>query len=374
MIARARRRHVPARNFAPNAALMARNIKRGLVLATLTLGCAWALPTAAHHHAGAVGRVGTSSLSLFGPAGAGRYALAGPELRLALSYDFTFFGRALDGSARFERGDLGTAQLHLMTVATVLELPRGTLFGAALPVGVLSTSPPADSENAGRTASGLGDVQLWVGQRLAPLLKRSDSASAPRADLALRAGVSLPTGRYDPSAGLTVTDVVGGPDGSIDIITFDTRTTLGLDTFALMFGMEGALALSSRFALQTSHAVSIPLSQTRDGILWGPDVVGALLLAATILPEWLSLAAGPAYNSHFADSVPTGRDTAGADTGRARLGGRHDVGAAARLFGRLTPRLGYFIRANVPLWQWTGGVQLAETFSLGAALTYSFGS
>ncbi len=346
---------------------MGKRTPHALVMATLALGCAWTWPAAAHHHAGAVGRVGTSSLSLFGGAGARRYALAGPELRLALGYDFAFFGRALDGSARFDRSELGKAQLHLMTAATTLALPSGTLFGVVLPVGVLSTHPPSESENAQRTASGLGDVQLWVGQRLAPLQKRA----APRADLALRAGVSLPTGRYDPSAGLSVTDVVGGPDGSIDIITFDTRTTLGLDTFALIFGVDGALALSPRLSLQTSHTVSIPLTRTRDGILWGPDVAGTFLLTVTLVPEWLSLAAGPAYSSHFADSVPI--DAEG-DARRARLGGRHDVGAAARLFGQLTPRIGYQVRVNVPLWQWTGGVQLAETFSLGVALAYSFGS
>src|SRR5690606_2122273 len=101
--------------------------------------------------------------------------------------------------------------------------------------------------------------ELFVGQDLLRLLSTAGAGPKTPIRLVLRAGVVAPTGVYEPDSQLSLTDVIGGADGSIGVNTYNTRTSLGGGAWA----GTGALTLhwraSSRTAIQLETALSVPL-------------------------------------------------------------------------------------------------------------------
>src|SRR5690606_25852197 len=177
-----------------------------------------------------------------------------PRLELGLSLDTQYFDRARAGSEAYTKLPLGSVWVNRLSLSAQLELASLTSVGVRVPTGVVSVKPP---EAPSHSSTGLGDVELFVAQELlTPLRSLGGAGARPKTPvrLILRAGVVAPTGVYEPDSQLTLTDVSGGPGGSIGVNTYNTRTSLGGGSWAASGALTLHWQLSSRTAMQLETA------------------------------------------------------------------------------------------------------------------------
>jgi hypothetical protein len=322
-----------------------------LALGVTTSESAWA------HHGSSTTRVG--SVSAFRATGSAQTSDELPQVAMNAGLRTTFFGRALEGTLPYEKAELGSVFVNALDWTALLELKSRTQFALRAPVGAVIV----DSAQSGRhVSSGLGDLELSVGQELLSWF----GLRAPSFTTTLRAGVLMPTGHYEPTTGLRWTDVQGTSDGTIRIVTHDTRASLGADSWAPLGALENRWQVARRVALLLDSNLFFPASSTRDGIRWGADVTTLVGTNTELIANRLHALGAFDYRHHFADQVPHVDEVSGASSlGRT---GRRDELAAQLGFGIAISRTSEcLVRARVPVWQQVAGIQLAQTFSAQAS-------
>ncbi len=313
------------------------------------------------HHGTSVSQVGAqasrpgSSIELVPP----------PRVDLGLTYETLYFGRVREGSRDYEKGHPGSVHVNTLTPSARLVIASRTSFSLSIPVGLVTTKP---AEGVGNTGAGLGDTQLSIAQDLAPLLGSRDRAF----ELSVRVSATLPTGRYEPESNLSVVDIAPGDAGALNLMTYNTRASLGASTFALSAGVDVAAQLQTRVRVRAGAGVSRPITRTRDDILWGTDVYGEAGVQVGLVRDVVGVEAGADYRLHDRDTVRAIDESRG-EYVDARVGGRHEVAVSAGLSLRVAPTVACSVRARVPVYQYAGGVQLVETVSANAGCAVSLG-
>ena len=282
----------------------------------------------------------------------------GARIDARVATEFSYFDRLLQAeSARDGGGSLWIGSL-VPSIAGLFD--TGTAVQVRLPVGLVVTGSPTES---GDTAFGLGDLNLTASQELSRLWAEPSRWLSVSARLQL----SAPTGRYRSGATMSFTDVSPTDEGGLDVVTYDTQSSLGAGVWSAGAGLQVAAWLSKRVQVNAASVVTVPLSRTPDRIRWGRDV--DVQLGGAVVPwlDVLALLGGVDYRWHDLDDVPD------AETGeQIRVGGRHEVGVMAGLQGRIGRSLTCEGRVHWPVWQRAGGVQLVETVSARASCGYVF--
>lgn len=306
------------------------------------------------HHGQATNRLGPDP-------GGGRLVWSDappPRVLVTAGYDHTHFSRARQGAGAYARADLGRVSVDTLTLAANVELASRTRFVLQLPVGLTTVRP---ARAAAQTAAGLGDLTLGVAQPW--------SLGGPWR-LQAEAGLVLPTGRYANDAALSLTDVSGVSDGGVDLVTYDTRASLGAGTWSPYADLTAG-ARVGRWAGAVGVTVQAPLTRTSDDIRWGYDVETRVSGQVGVWRAGrfgVTVGAGVDYRRHGRDDVPN------LETGETEAtGGRHDVGARLRVQVDLPGQVWCAAQARLPVWQYAGGVQLMETVSAGATCAVSVG-
>ncbi|MCA9529997.1 MAG: hypothetical protein KC543_07665 [Myxococcales bacterium] len=357
-----------------------------LDLLTVALACAAACSTAAPalaHHGSSVARVGGGASMAWTPASA---SVPPPRLDLGVSYSVNYFGRTLEGHSSVGGDGLGKVLVHLVTPSARLALRHGTTVGVALPVGTVRTYPPGGATS---TSGGLGDLSAFVSQDLGRLWGGGGAhghARHPHAHgtshhahhherafgLALRAGLTAPTGRYRPAGDLSVTDVHPGPGGSLMPHTFNSQTSLGAGVWAIAYGADAWWRAHPRVRLSAGLDASSPVSTTSDDIRWGTDLTGSVGATLELVHDavWATVSADARW--HARDRIPVVSPVTD-ETTHERAGSRVELGAAAGLSTLFARRLSCSLSVHVPYWQRAGGIQLVETVSGNARCTVGIG-
>ncbi|MEO1482406.1 MAG: transporter [Myxococcota bacterium] len=307
---------------------------------------AWVLPGAAlAHHDGAIGRIDPTSAQLVTP-GRGE----APRLDSSLAYRFAYFGRVLDDGSTVD-GD-GAIEVHLAVLGARVYATDSVFFSAALPVGLSRT----EGERFDEQTRGLGDMTLGVGY----------ATQWSRVLLSAEAGMVLPSGRYEPENALTISDITTTAEGGLDLALFDTRASLGADTWAAQAAVTAALPLGPWIPRARLSAVQ-PLTDTEDGIRWGTDLSAAADLAWTGGP--VTLSGGAEWRSHLEDRLQVGSD----DAPLERLGGRDQLSVLAEISVATGEDARCGIAGSVPVYQRTGAPQVVETFSGSLQCAFALG-
>ena len=280
----------------------------------------------------------------------------GSTLELRIGAEVSYFDRLRQDDLTAD----GDAALLVGTLVPAVRwaLSTGTEVRGRLPVGFVRRSASGGPSD---TAFGLGDVSLTVAQELLGFGARD------RVSLRITVGLVLPTGLYRSDASVSFVDILTGPEGALDVVTYNTQATLGAGTWSATLGLELAWRLSSRLWLGARGRWSEPLTSTSDGILWGRDIES--MLGLTVVPwlDALTVAVGVDYRRHALDAVPD-------DTGRRLdIGGRDELGVVAMFEAGLSDDLRCSGGAHIPAWQRVGGVQLVETVSVRVSCGYRFG-
>lgn len=331
----------------------------GFVAGALVLG---APPAARAHHGTSTTRVG--GLGGFQRIATRRDALPPPRADGALVHDFSFFDRVLEGAEGYDQADLGAVVVTTLSPTFRLLLDTGTSVGLRVPIGISVASP---AEGDAQTLAGLGDLQLSAAQELTALWDRE--RDLPLA-VSVRVGMVAPTGRYEPDVGFSVTDVSGSSEGTIDLITYNTRATLGAGVWSLVGALELDWDVVDRLSLTATGQLVQPFTRTSDDIFWGLDAEVALYTSFAVLPGRFRVGLGADYRYHGLDEIPVEDEVTGALV-RDAVGGRDEVGLGLGVEARFTNRLGCSVRGHVPVWQRVGGVQLVETFSVTTGCAYA---
>lgn len=330
-------------------------------LASVALTASLIAASARAHHGTSVSQVGTqtsrpgSSIELVPP----------PRVDLGLTYETLYFGRVREGSRDYGKGHPGSVFVNTLTPNARLVIASRTSFSLSIPVGLVTTWP-ADGE--GFSGAGLGDTQLSIAQDFAPMLGSRDGAF----ELSVRVSASLPTGRYEPESNLSVVDLAPGDAGALNLVTYNTRATLGAGAFAISAGVDFAARLHARVRMRAGAGAIRPITRTRDDILWGTDVYGDASAHIGLLRDVIALEAGADYRFHDRDTVRA-LDESNGQYVDASVGGRHEVAVSAGLSVRVAKAASCSVRARVPVYQYAGGVQLVETVSANAGCAVSLG-
>lgn len=311
------------------------------------------------HHGTATNRADGASGALGVGAGLARAGAAG--LDASLSAELSVFGRRLEGSTPHEGG--GALVVHTWSPTLGFTFASGTRAGLRLPVGLVHTDPEyGDSASA----AGLGDLELAISQ---DVLRPFGVSTGGPVELRAQVGLQAPTGRYDAESALAITRVEDGAGGALDVVTYDTRASLGAGAWRLAGALEARARLLPSLHVFGAARLGGPLDRTPDDIRWGLDLVGQLGVSWVPWADRLGLIAGLAHRWHTKDTVPGEDRETGAPT-RERVGGRQELGALLGLDLAVTRRLVCGARAHVPAWQHAGGVQLVETVSAQLSCGY----
>ena len=336
--------------------------KLGLTLLAAALGVGLCATSALAHHTSSVAKVGGAQGS-GQRGGAMADALPAPRLDIGLVHDIVYFDRVLQGTEVYTKGELGSVLLNLVTLAAQLELGSGTRLGVLMPAGMITTSPAGSATSS---AVGMGDLQVFVGQDLGSFWR------ARPVELALRVGGALPTGDYERGTGLSLTDLSGSEDGSLDLITYNIRASLGAGVSSLVGLAELTWRAHTRVRLQASAGVLYPVSSTEEDIRWGEDVHTSMAISLEVLRGALAVGGGAHYRWHARDEAPVVDEESGLATSE-RVGGRHEAIGSIAAHVRFHPRIICSLRAHVPFWQRVGGIQLVETLSATTSCTFGIG-
>jgi hypothetical protein len=273
---------------------------------------------------------------------------------LGLAYAGRHLGRALDGNRTYTHPDLGHISVHMLLFQSYLGLETATTIGVAFGFGTVTVETATSVEST----PGFGDLELSVAQELLALR----SSRGDWFTLGLRGGLVVPAGSWTSEATISVTDVVAGPEGQLNPVTYNTQASLGGGTWASSFTLDARLGFGSIAAVGTEFTLQVPLAPTHDGFFWGPDVSVRVDLALALADSRLTVVGGADYRHHGKDRIRI-EDEGASDRGYERVGGRDEIGAFLQAGFAFTPEFACRAGLRLPLWQDVGGVQLVESIS-----------
>ncbi len=341
-----------------------RRLERKLALTFLVAAASIGLcqAPALAHHTSSVAKVGAAQGSAGGGDGIAD-SVPAPRLDIGLVYNILYFDRVLQGSAAYTKAELGSVLLNLATLSAGLELSSGTRIGVLIPAGMVTASP---AESSPSSTVGMGDIQAFIGQDLGSF-GRDRSV-----ELSARFGAALPTGDYERDTGLSLTDLSGSEDGSLDLTTYNVRASLGSGASSLIGLVDLTWRAHARLRLRASTGVLYPISSTEDDIRWGRDTHASMAASLELLPNTLVVSGGAHYLWHARDKAPVVDEETGLAMNE-RIGGRHEAIASIAAHVQFNPRISCTLRLQRPLWQRVGGIQLVETLSATTSCTLGVG-
>jgi hypothetical protein len=324
-----------------------------LALALALVGAALA------HHDVAVSQVSASSLP---SSTAVDVVVPSPRLQFGVSHDVVALGRMQRGTEAYE----GTAQraisVHTLNPSFGVRWATQTSLTATLPVGLVHTRLDGVSGAAG----GVGDLRVEVGQGVSA----RPEAARPWS-VAVRAGFTAPTGRYEPDPAVRVTDVSAGEGGAILVTNYDLRASLGAGSWGLTTGVRAGGSLG-RVELAASGDLLLPVGLTPDSIQWGATVDARLELTGAVAARRVGLGAGVEGRWHFADRlhVIDAQDNVPIVAG---VGQRSGLAVSAGISGRVSDGVVCGLRVRVPVWQQVQGVQMVESVASSVGCRFAVG-
>lgn len=319
----------------------------------------WSLDVAAHHSTATTRVNGAIDIRQTPSA-----KDAAPErLDAALRYDFLLFDRVLAGTAPYTDAAMGSAALSMVTLSAGVEFPSRTRATLRVPFGV---STLQESDGSSQSTSGAGDMQVLLGQELVSLFATEELPFT----ILLQGGVLAPTGKYDPEAALSVTDVGGYKAGELQLATYNTRTSLGLGAWAALAALQLDWDVVKEFSAQFSTALLAPVTNTVDDIRWGADVEVGIATRTWLYQEVVSLLVGVDYRFHGQDEVPA-VELFGAE--RVEVGGRNELALRAGVGANFSEDVSCALGGRLPFWQQASGVQLVETAAITLGCGYALG-
>ena len=320
---------------------------------------------ASAHHSSSTSRVGGASD--FRRVGVANSTIAPPRLDAAMAYDLLLFDRVLQGSDTYDKAQFGSVLINFISVSLGLELASSTSGALRIPFGIVVLNPV---DGAAETSVGLGDVHVTVGQELFSLFDRAGTLPM---SLRVRVGLVVPTGRYEPDASLSLTDVSGSADGSIDLVTYNARASMGAGVWSFLAAAELDWRVHDSVSLQLSAAVLQPASATSDNIRWGTDAELGGLATIELIRDALMVRGHMDYRFHSRDDVQQVVDEMPGMVRRERVGGRDEIGLGLGVEARPGRGFTCSVRGRIPAWQQVGGIQLVETVSTTVSCAFAMG-
>lgn len=272
-----------------------------------------------------------------------------PQLRLGLDYSVTHFGGLKQGRRDFSTPDAGSITLQAWRWHSSLTLASDTHLRLVLPVGHIRVRGTA---SASRRRAGLGDVHTGVLQGLL----QAWNIDPAQAWLGLSLGLDWPTGEQNTDAAVSLSALESDPSGALDLVTYDTRASLGTGSYALTHGLQGHGRLHPYLTLDWALFGRVPLHETSDNIRWGLDVNSSFGLRAPLHAGRLEPGLHLDHQWHGPDRIPDEE----APAARVRIGRRHDLGLRLSLAVRWQTRWRCDGGIRLPLWQWAGAVQWVQ--------------
>ncbi len=268
--------------------------------------------------------------------------------QLALSFSYARFDREFAGTSEASDSDTPVLESNLTTLGLNHFFGDGWSGSLQLPVGSVKLESADQDATATRRLSGLGDISV-----------------AARYDFAGLWGA----GGYSPS--LTLQVELGLPSGRVARIgrATDTVPPSVLSVGSGAYSARGELRLTQFVHRYVGFVATVgarePLGSTTDGIRFG--TLGRGALEAIVRPtEVLLLRAGvDHYLRRSADSDENGR--------LVNSGGSVTALTASAGF-RVSPMFSFGAFGRLPVAIDVRGRQLVESFSAGAALSFTFGA
>lgn len=299
------------------------------------------------HHTSQVSRLGAPTIAVRSSA---KKNHTPPRLSIGLALSFSHFGRARLETKPYIKNAIGKAWVETNTLDVTLALPRRFFTSLSLPTGLIRLLPPNESS---RTTKGLGDLTLALGRQI------PGTSSLPWLSAIFRGALTVPTGQYREESAFLLTEIAGGANGELGLRTYDSRASLGADTFSVNGSISIAAQIHPRIFLQNMTAFRLPIGRTRDDIRWGSDLESTISLGGS-LTKAVTLLGGAEFRKHLPDQT---RMLEGTMT-HASTGGREDLGLEFGVSIGITKAISCGGRARFPIWQQTSGVQLVYSFGL----------
>lgn len=223
-------------------------------------------------------------------------------------------------------------------------LGEGWSTSLSIPTGTVRFDP-GTGLSAGQR-SGFGDVQVDSRYDFSALWGQS----MERPSLEVNLGLALPTGKQETIGSLS-------PSFPPQIVG------IGRAVFSFVLGIDYTQFLHESFALKAKFALSQPMTETSQSILFGPAYsygVGGLFLHDDDV----------FYSGQLVGDVQMPSLKSGVDITNS---GSHVFGLDAAIGKKMTDKVSLVAQLHVPLYIGTQGTQVAESFTLSGAVTMSFG-
>ncbi|MEY3014199.1 MAG: hypothetical protein RIT45_2934 [Pseudomonadota bacterium] len=298
----------------------------------------------------------------------------GYRLRSTLAYGYTTSDTYYEGRHDVGSLDAFRADLHIFSLATVVDAPFGGAVEVVLPYGYLAS----ERNFAGSTVDqGLGDLEFRLRQEVLQPLGLAGGA-APRVQLSF--GFAAPTGVYverestdDVSQFVDNTPTWGGDGGWEDIdITLGGDSSrylsIGRGVWWALADLEVLGSIGTRLGYYGAVQARFPLQFAPDGFEWGNEVRNTLGLNVVALP-------GVVNAGVTAELLWRGRST------EELYGQRQDFANGGGLFGYLTPTvqalLGQVatvgVSLRVPIYRDVVGTQVVDNMGVWVTVGGRFG-
>ena len=142
-----------------------------------------------------------------------------PRWTTALGWELYHYSRLREGSHAHPGPAVGSLVVQSLILDTRVELAFDVAFGVRQPVASITARP---TSGPATTLRGLADTSVYA----AHALQLAGTPGVPGAlSLELSSGLTLPTGRYETQALLSLSEVEPGPDGGLELLTHDTRSS-----------------------------------------------------------------------------------------------------------------------------------------------------
>lgn len=289
---------------------------------------------------------------------------------LSLGYIVSRQGAQLPSSNAKVLKAFGRVHNHSLTLS-FRYAPDPWNLAISLPVGVSLRSQEGLAKSS---VWGLGDLRLSGGRRF--ILSRRDTPSPRSLRLLVQAGLVMPTGRYRREDFVEASYLEpNAQDGAFAVRRVRAQPGLGAGVWSGLL----TLSLGQRWHRQSGWTAvlqgCLPMSRTKEGQRWGPDVQAQLLADVSGPGRAIFAFLGPDVLYHGKDRWSVTPTKEGVNAGvldleqsrRQRWGVR--VGAGARVSTSLSCSL----EAVVALWQRAEPGALRESVQGLASCQWSFG-
>ncbi len=261
--------------------------------------------------------------------------------------------------------DLGTLQMYQISLSLSYHFTDQLKSTLNLPFSLLipstTASSSADQPTQNQSIYGLGDLSFNVDYALAQSKSSASQSTARDWEYSWRfsVGTLVPSGAYRRETILTDSQLNASTDGSIELSSFSSQTSLGADVWQLLVGSSFSVKLSPLWSSFTQIEMNLPLENTRDGIQWGADINLRSVQNYT-LTNRLALFSGVLLQLHQPDQIAVAEGS----KQMVNIGGYQQLFIPFGLEAQLKPTRRCRLQFDLPVWQNIRVPQLLKTFGL----------